>query len=225
MSSPQPQRAVIAWTIPSQDDFPATTGQLILDVCINEQHSITSEVTTHQVETGSDIADNIRPIPPDLQIEGMISNQPMQGITSYMFGITGSTQTIKRTIGGVSVSYSVFKFDSQVERVKAVFGDIIDAIQGAATFDITTTLASYADMACVSFSVPRNANLGNVLRFTASFKHIRFVETQTVQALPAKVTKQHRGAKTGKEASDAQATKARSVLKNLGVSRALGVGN
>jgi hypothetical protein len=51
-------------------------------------------------------------------------------------------------------------------------------------------------------------------------QHINFVTTQTVAALPAKVTPRHRGAKSGKEADAATTAKVRqtvahAILKGL----------
>lgn len=208
-----PQRAVLSWTIPAQNGLDQGVGQLILDVSINEQHGANAEVTTHQVETGSDIADHIRPIPQHFSVEAMISNSPIGGVTSYMNGVKGSLQTVTRTVGGRTISYQAFMFDQQFDRVREVYGDLIDAIQGAALFTITTTLATYEDMAAVNFAVPRNVNMSDVLRFTMDFQKIRFVSTQTVAALPARTVK-HRGAKTGKPPTEPKKEeKARSTIK------------
>ena len=106
--------------------------------------------------------------------------------------------------------------------MREAFGDIIDAIQGAALFDLVTTLTSYQNMACTSFSVPRDAQRGNALHFTMTFQVLRFVDTQTVAALPprAKPAK-HRGAKTGKQVDpkteqEKQRSLLRSAVKALG---------
>jgi hypothetical protein len=225
MSATNPQRAVMTWQLPATDGFDGGVGQLILDVAINENHGVQAEVTTHQVEVGSDITDHIRPMPQRFSIEGMISNTPLGGTTSYMDGVSGSVKAVSRVVAGSTVSYSAFSWDSGFERVRVVFGDLANAIQSAALFNLTTTLATYDSMACINISVPRNAQLGNVLRFSADFQMIRFVSTETVAALPGR-PKKHRGAKTGKEATDQQKDKVkRSFFKAVGVSRALGVGN
>jgi hypothetical protein len=215
MSATNPQRAVISWQLPNASGAGGAVGQLILDVTLNEQHAITSEATTHPVETGSDITDHIRALPQRISLEGMISNTPLRGVTSYMNGVTGSVKSFKKTIGGKTISYSAFTFDGAVERVREVYGDLISAIQGAALFNLTTTLAAYDSMACLNFAVPRNAQLGNALRFTMDFQRIIFVNTETVAALPSRSTK-HRGAKTGKEVKDPTTqAKARSTLKAI----------
>jgi len=220
VSAKQPQRVVMTWQLPATGGQDPGVGQLILDASINEQHTTTAEVTLHQVETGADITDHIRPIPQRLTIEGIVSNTPIGGVSSYMNGVTGSVQTVSRMVGGKKVSYAAFKFDAFFDRVKAVFGDLANAIQSAGVFTVTTTLATYEDMACTSFVVPRNAQNGNVLRFTMDLQHINFVTTQTVAALPAKIAPRHRGAKSGKEADAATTAKVRqtvahAILKGL----------
>jgi hypothetical protein len=224
MSAATPQRVALTWQLPATQGFDGGVGQLIIDATINEQHAIAAEVTTQPVETGSDIADHIRTLPQRLTLEGMMSNSPIGGVSSYMNGVTGSVKTFQRTVGRASISYQAFTFDGNVERVKVVYGDIINAMQSAAIFSVTTTLATYENLAAVNFNVPRNVRLGNVLRFTIDFQMIRFVTTQTVAALPGR-TQKHRGARTGKPATDQQAKKIRSTLKHVGLSRLLEVGD
>jgi hypothetical protein len=205
-----PQRVVIGWTLPS-----GKQGTLAVDVSINETHTMTSEVTRHQVETGSDIADHIRPIPPQLSIEGMISNWMVTPSSlDHLNGVAGSVQQIDQTIAGQVVRFSAFKFDTQIERVKEVLGDLGEAIQGAALFTIFTTLTSYDNMACVGFTVPRNATLGQVLRFTMDFQFVRTVDTQVVSALPPKTQPKHRGAKGGKEKTGDAKEARKTALRN-----------
>lgn len=224
------QRVVLTWQLPTgaladsagfADVGAPPMGQLIIDVSISEQYTKAAEVTTQPIETGSDATDNIRPLPDKVQIEGLVSNTPIGGVTSYMDGMRGRTQTVTRVINGHTVSFNVFRFDDATDRVKAVFGDLGLAVQSGAIFGLTTTLATYENMACTNFNVVRNAQNGNVLRFTMELTKLLFVETTTVAALPAKHVTQHRGAKTGKEAKDETKAKAEStahaILKNLGI--------
>lgn len=203
-----PQKVIFSWDLP--DDFrraqdgggtPVHAGQLMLDASINEQHQKGADVTEHHVETGSDITDHIRPLPDKLSIEGFVSNQPLGGVPlTYNNGVQGRVRTFSKTVAGRTVAYSAFTFDEAIERVKQVYGDLGVAIAAGALFTITTTLATYEQMACTSFNAVRNAQNGQVLRFTAEFRKLTFATVETVDALPSKATK-HRGAKPGKEAS------------------------
>lgn len=65
------RRAQITWKGDS-----GQTYTLTLDASIREVHTSSSTVTDHPVETGSNIADHIRPDPDALTMEAVISNSP-----------------------------------------------------------------------------------------------------------------------------------------------------
>lgn len=221
MSTPQP--VVFSWQLPQAAPIYGrvggvvsnAVGQLQLDASINEQHQKSAELTKHPVETGSDVTDNIRPLPGKLTIEGIVTNTLGSVPATYNDGVQGSVQTVTKTVRGKTISYNAFKFDAPMDRVREAYGDLGAAINGAAVFTVTTTLATYENMACTSFNATRNANNGNVLRFTAEFEAILFVQTQTVAALPGKNTKKHRGSKNTKAADPTTEKKARSALRAL----------
>lgn len=192
MSASAPQKVLIGW---SDGQGASASGSLILDASISEMHGITAEATTQPVETGSDVADNVRVLPQTLQIEGFVTNTPLGIPDSYSDGVLGSVAAVT-TLDGVT--FSAFQFNDSFDRVREVFGDLIDAIQGAALFNVVTTLTNYTNLACISFQVPRSVDKGNVLRFTMQLQALLFVDSQTVTALPPKVQKVHRGAKPGK---------------------------
>jgi hypothetical protein len=195
MPQPTPQKVLITWTFPDS----SATGQVILDASLSEQHITTAEVTKHQVERGSDITDHIRPLPARLSLEAIVTNTPLGVPETQADGVTGSIQDTTTTVNGQRVTFRSFVFSGTFDRVRDVFGDIVDAIQGAALFSVTTTLKRYENLACTNFVPTRNADKGNALHFTIDFEEIRLVDTQVVAALPPRTQKQHRGAKTGKQ--------------------------
>lgn len=199
MSASQPQKVLFTWRLPKAFPFVldsgATsdqTGELMLDASVNENHQQGAEVTKHRVEVGADVTDHVRPLPPKITIEGVVSNAPLGIPRTYNNGVSGGVRQVESVINGQRIAYSVFQFDSPIERVREVYGDLGIAIQGGAVFVITTTLATYETMVCTSFAAQRNAEKGNVLYFTAEFERIIFVQTRTVDALPSR---QHRGVK------------------------------
>lgn len=198
---PAPEKLLLAWTLPTTssglvDPF-HVIGQCLLDAVVNEQHSKSATVTDHQVETGTNVTDHIRPLPDRLTIEGIITNTPMDVPVTQADGVTGSVQNVQATVNGYQVNYRALVFTGDLDRVRRAFGDLGDAIATGALFSITTTLAHYDNYACESFEATRNADKGNALHFTAGFKQIRFVNTVEVAALPGKA--KNRGAKIGRK--------------------------
>lgn len=191
-----------------------TTGvgdSVYLDASVHEQHVTTAEVTTHAVETGSAIADFIRPLPRKLTIEGMITNTPIMGElhpsiikarkgfktdaspTDVGGGQAGTIQTAP-VGGGQPGNFSALKFSTEYDRVIAAYDSLVAACRGGALFAITTSLTTYQsdigdrNMACVNFAVPRDVDHANAIMFTADFQEVRIVNSQqtTVQQPGAK---------------------------------------
>lgn len=199
MSKPEVKPCIITFTI---DD---KTTTIYLDASLDEKHGRSAEVTEHKSEKGIPVADNVNPKPQRLTLEGFITNTPLALPRSQADGVTGSVQTNPQS------EARVFTYDSPFDRVATVHDLISQAMGAPAIWGITTTLQSYDSMACESYDVPRNVELGQVLRFTASFKKIRTVEANTVAALPAKTKPKNKGAKTGKEAEGEQKKQIQSI--------------
>lgn len=204
MSADNPQLASLNW----YDSGGVLVGQLQLDASISEAHGAQAEASSHQVETGSNVTDHVRPLPNAFSLEGVVTNTPLGAPATYGDGISGSVRELRQTIqtpsGPQDIALMVFQFDGDgFDRAKAVFGDLADAIQAGNLFSVTTTLAHYDSLVCLKLSVPRNAALSGSLRLSMDFQQIRFVDTQTVAALPAR--KKERGNKTGKQVDETTA--------------------
>jgi hypothetical protein len=55
-------------------------GEFHFDAVLQEKHEITSTITEHPVEEGSNIADHVRPDPIVLNIQGVVTNTPIVAI-------------------------------------------------------------------------------------------------------------------------------------------------
>jgi len=67
-----------------------TIGTIWIDVSISEKHSLGADVTEHPVEDGSNISDNVRPQPRSVQIEGLVTNHPIEMPLSHAGGATAT---------------------------------------------------------------------------------------------------------------------------------------
>lgn len=207
--SPQLVQFDFAYT---DDQGNSVTGSTVLDASVSEQHTIGAEVTRHQVEKGSDTTDHIRALPQKVSIEGVVTNTPIAAPLSAS-GITASFGAKDFTVGGQKFTAQVLQFSEQFDRVLEVYGDLVRAASFGALVTVTTTLHTYQNMAISNFGVPRNAGLGNALRFSIDFSEIRIVETTTVAALPSEKKKiKNGGDKPAKAVDSATEPKKASIL-------------
>jgi hypothetical protein len=148
-----------------------------IDCAIREEHLFQSDVTEHPVESGSDIADHIRPKPPTVSIEGVVSDDPIGPIA----GRRGDLNASGRLEFSPTVDALAF--------LKAIYAE-------RRVVTIVTGLGTYEDMALPELSIPRDAKTGAALRFMATFRQVRFVtnERTTVSvAVPLAAKKADRG--------------------------------
>lgn len=132
-----------------------------LDVTMDEAHEWSADVTSHPVENGSPITDHIQEQPDKLKITGMISDSAI------------SDNVIK--------AYSEIDNSQFLTRAQTTFDLLRKLIKDKKTVTVYTKHKVYTDMALESLNIPRDASSGDAVNFTADFKHIRMVSTQTIE--------------------------------------------
>jgi hypothetical protein len=188
---------------------------IVLDASVKEMHTTSTEVTDHQVEKAPSIVDYIRPLPRKISIEGVVTNTPITAPPDPSRGVTATQGKTTVTVGGNQISADVLKFSDQFDRVRDVYGDLVEACLNGALFTIDTTLASYENFAITSFAVPRDAQSGSSIQFTIELMEVRIVESKETTALAPskKQAKKQRGNKPTSEVDDKD--KKKSVLKSV----------
>lgn len=161
---------------------------LELTATLSEGHSRTADVTDHPLEVGSDASDGVRVKPAVVKLEGIVSDSAAPD------GTRPATTT--------SDAFS------KLERL----------LEAGEPITIVTSLREYTRMVMTSLDFPRDAKMGGALRFTASFKQVKVVQTQTVAIRT--VTKTPRGKPKeagGKKAGDPapEPVQKKSILYNL----------
>ena len=68
-----------------------------IDVSIREQHDLQAEATRHPVEEGADVTDHVRENPDTVQIEGVVTNQPIELPGSHVDGATADESGFQLT--------------------------------------------------------------------------------------------------------------------------------
>lgn len=174
------------------------TTLLELDAALSEAHTFEQEVTEHPVEESSPVADHVRAKPRPLTLEGMVSNSPLRS-KAELQGLDLAPSRGGQLAGRLSTAYAALL-----------------SLEGK-TVDVVTSLEVYRDMALRRLDIPRNAGIGDVLHFTASFIAIRRVSSLTVPIVKTATTKgQPRGNLGAQPAKAAEeATVNRSILSEL----------
>lgn len=143
-----------------------------IDCALRETHRFEAEVTKYPIESGSKVADNVQPNPIAVTIEGIVSDNPMPGPIANERGDQGDGQPLAHKPSEDAAAFLQVVFDAR-EPV-----------------EINTSLQTYADMIMTSLEIPRDAETGHALSFTAEFEQAKFVTNNraTIKVAPPKQT-------------------------------------
>lgn len=132
---------------------------LDLDVTEDEVHEWSNEVTTFPVEVGSKISDHIQPMPDKLTITGVVTNS--------------------------AFSEAAMKdYQSKKDRCQSSFDTVRNLMDGGRLLTVYTKHKIYTGMALKSTNIPRNAAIGDSIRFKMEFIHFNIVNTKTIDVPP-----------------------------------------
>ena len=188
-------------------------GEVSVDASISESHSIEGEITSHPVESGSDITDHYRVNPREISLEAVVTSTPIA--TGY------PAQTAINSVKSIIAKDDpVMNAWQEVERY----------FEKRIIITINTSLKKYKNMILTSFNVTRNSAKGQSLHFSLTAREIRVVSTvekariTVPEPKPKKKTvekKKDKGKKDKKKPTDAEsegfARKAgRKILEGLG---------
>lgn len=131
---------------------PPEIGMVKLSLAESEQHQFSSRVTQFPVEDGSAMSDHIQNEPDKLTLQGFVTNSPISTLDT----------------SGPGTGENAFEALERIHRTRE-------------PVKVFTTLKEYTDMAMSEFSVPKNSQTGETLRFSASFVKIKKVSSEVVQ--------------------------------------------
>jgi hypothetical protein len=155
-----------------------------IDIAETEEHRYDATVTSDPVETGSNITDHVKLEPDVVTFTGVVSDTPFGDLLE------------RRLLDDV---HSVTAYET-----------ILKVRDAREPVTIETSLRKYESMILRNLSVPRSADTGDALVFTATFQEIKLVtndRTIVRVAVPRARKKVKRGAKQIEEVAPAPATK------------------
>lgn len=151
-----------------------------VDASLRENHSIDAPPSEFPIESGQVITDNIIIKPFSLDMEGIISDNPLSiaatGVTSVLSTFLPPTGLIA---GGAAIAAYNALQGTQNPSV-ANFNQFLKLISNKTPVNVYTTLFFYKSMWLSTLRVNRDATTGNCLSFNAHFVQIILVKPQTV---------------------------------------------
>lgn len=161
---------------------------LLVDATISDSYELTNEVTDSPVEDGIDISDHARIKPITYQIEGEISETPLNLASSLQGLATTVGATAGRELGGFGQTlggaaggfFGARLFQDSSNPAKVARDKLEELIQNKTIFTIITKNKRLEDMILTSIRFPRAQGDGRKLKFSATAKQIRIVKSQSV---------------------------------------------
>ena len=198
-----------------------------IDATININHASSIVLTEHPVEDGADIADHFIKKPILLDIEGVISDNPITinsalvgnvaGLGgSLLGGVAGSVAT-----GAISAIGSALLSSGKGQRSLSYFQTFTLLQDNAILLTINSGFVVYSNMVLTDFTVPRNKSTQGGLRFTGKFKKVYIVQSEVTKVPKNSITKKARnsgaqkqnvGSKTTKDGADVAKSGRKSLL-------------
>lgn len=147
-------------------------GEIELDCSVSERHSARVEVTRHPIEDGAQPSDHARELPDVLTIDGILSNAPL-----------GPRRISRGVRGAGAPGYA-----------QEAFGRLMKLKRDRRLVVVVTAHRAYERMMLTALDVPRDARVGDAIRFSATFEEVRVVtlgrqaleRPSTVPTLPRK---------------------------------------
>jgi hypothetical protein len=179
---------------------------IVMDAALSEQHSFGAEVTEFPVEDGSNINDNVRPLPFSLRIDGFLSDFPLEGIAKLI----PSSSIIPRQTKGPKRS------QNELEK-------LIKLRDQGRPIKVTTGLKIYENMVVESIDVSRDKSTASGIKLSLSLRQIKIVRTQTAKLIAAENIGQNtvtEGPQAGKEATPEEASRSYALTLKDGLGEA-----
>lgn len=181
-------------------------ADLVLDCVLSESHKYEMEVTSHNVEEGSDITDHAREKPREVTITGLVSETPVtlgqkrRLLESKGASIETGVSSVFRG-GGVSfaTTSSVPSQRGSLQYVEAALAKLDNLFKAKQLVSLVTSIRKYDNMMITSLTIPRDPKTGEALNFTAVFRAIRFASLRTTQAQTNKVASSNKKVDKGKQ--------------------------
>lgn len=127
----------------------------VIDVELSATPTFENEATSYPTEAGVDFTDHVRSLPTGLNVEGIVSDTPVDSFVVTQREIDGET-------GGETPSRSAYT-------------RLLEIHQRKEPVTVTCSLGTFDDMVMLTFEPKR---VGGSIQFTASFRFLNIIENE-----------------------------------------------
>lgn len=159
---------------------------LTIDATIRSEHTARATLTRRELEKGAQINDHLVTSPESVVIEGVISETPLDFLSSILSAGVGAAASLASQAGlGAAAATGLLG------------GSLMGAVNGSRTvnsfelmtqlqkkrikFDLVTGLKNYKDMILTSVVANRSASIGKAIQFTATIEQVVFVTSALIK--------------------------------------------
>ena len=180
--------------LPFQTSITPNGGtQIYFDAAPRVVHSSTLTLTDHPVEEGAVVTDHAQVNPPELEINGIISNRPIILLAS------------------INATPSVPGGDPRA-RAEDAYREFVRLQETATLLFVSTELVDYEDMVITDITAPRDKETREILDITLRLRKFRKATVESVEAPeplePVHKAKRKRGKQQTKASSPEASNKA-----------------
>lgn len=137
--------------------------------------------------------------------------RPGHFVSDIPVGFSDTAQ-IGQDVQSRTLTAQVLSYTLEFNRVQACYDDLLRLRNDRVLCTVVTSLRTYEQMGITTFDVPREAANGDALRFSISFKHVRFGSTKNEPLPLIPVKKVNKGTAT-KEEKDGGENTSQSALR------------
>lgn len=184
----------VKFCIPDRRDGNDCIAFLEMDATMREQHTYNAQPTENPIEDGSTITDHVNIKPRELQLECIITNNPLSLVSAVIGsaaglvgGIVGraSQNNIVAAVATGGFATLATKVARTIVNDRNRVGMAIQRLQaaweGATPISVENALTVYQNMVITNLQMNRSRTTADSLFFTVSLKEVRFVSSRIVR--------------------------------------------
>lgn len=162
---------------------PGKIGTLELDAMLSERQKYGNDITNFPIESGSSISDHVIQAPEEVEIEGFVTNTPVEFLSGLRSGKDDRVLNAYLTL----LEIAGYKYPNQAYKFNKLT-TIAEAKNEFKLVEIISGLRVYTNMGLVTLDIPLDAKTGDVIKFNALFRKVNMVEVVEIPRIPEKVS-------------------------------------
>jgi hypothetical protein len=162
---------------------PGKIGILELDAMLSERQKYGNDITNFPIESGSSISDHVIQAPEEVEIEGFVTNTPVE----FLSGLRPEKDDRVLNAYLTLLEIAGYKYPNQAYRYNKLTV-ISEAKNEFKLVEIISGLRVYTNMGLVTLDIPLDAKTGDCIKFNALFRKVNIVEVVEIPRIPETIS-------------------------------------